>query len=158
MSYGDREKSPQKKKIGTGLRTFLEWDLISFCGVLSKLTYNSLQPQITLVYQTISLLCKLKVHVLAHTALTTLDSIHVFAHTHTHIHAHSHPCVEREDGRTLSEDKSRYRLCWEIYHAISGIIAVAIGIGQVRGCLQYATYLTGGWATQCPLECSDFTD
>lgn len=83
------KKVHRKKKIGTGLRTFLEWDLISFCGVLSKLTYNSLQPQITLVYQTISLLCKLKVHVLAHTALTTLDSIHVFAHTHTHTSTHT---------------------------------------------------------------------
>jgi len=62
-----------------------------------------------------------------------------------------HPCVEREDGRTLSEDKSRYRLCWEIYHAISGIIAVAIGIGQVTlGVFLIAPPLTV-WAVWCGL-------
>lgn len=42
-----------------------------------------------------------------------------------------HPCVEREDGETPPEDKSRLRRCWEVYHAVSGFLAIAIGLGQV---------------------------
>jgi len=61
----EKQVHGKKKKNWDWTQDLLEWDLISFCGGLSKLTYNSLQPQITLVYQTISLLCKLKVHVLA---------------------------------------------------------------------------------------------
>ena len=43
----------------------------------------------------------------------------------------SHPCVEKENGKTPSEEKSLWRRCWEIYHGISGAIAIAIGLGQV---------------------------
>ena len=43
----------------------------------------------------------------------------------------SHPCVDRENGQTPKEDKSVYRRCWEVYHATSGFLAVAIGLGEV---------------------------
>ena len=43
----------------------------------------------------------------------------------------SHPCVEKENGKTPSSDKSRLRKCWEVYHAVSGFLSVAVGLGQV---------------------------
>ena len=43
----------------------------------------------------------------------------------------SHPCVDKENGKTHKDDKSIFRKCWEVYHAVSGLISIAIGIGQV---------------------------
>lgn len=43
----------------------------------------------------------------------------------------SHPCVEKEDGKTPEDEKGPFRRCWEIYHATSGFISVAIGLVQV---------------------------
>ncbi len=44
---------------------------------------------------------------------------------------HSHPCVDKEDGKTPPEEKTAYHKCWELYHAISGFLTIAIGLGQV---------------------------
>lgn len=44
---------------------------------------------------------------------------------------YSHPCVDREDGQTSKAEKSPFRRCWEVYHATSGFLSVALGIGQV---------------------------
>lgn len=42
-----------------------------------------------------------------------------------------HPCVDRENGQTPKEEKSVYRRCWEVYHATSGFLSIALGLGQV---------------------------
>ena len=69
-----------------------------------------------------------------------MTHIHTNAYTHREVlclsfhHAsfpNSHPCVEKEDGKTSSDDKGVYRRCWEIYHGTSGFISIAIGFGQV---------------------------
>ena len=41
--------------------------------------------------------------------------------------------MDKENGKTPSTDKSAYRKCWEVYHAVSGFITMAVGFGQVRG-------------------------
>ena len=56
--------------------------------------------------------------------------------THLHcLYGHcfkcSHPCVDRENGQTPKEEKSVYRRCWEVYHATSGFLSIALGLGQV---------------------------
>ena len=39
--------------------------------------------------------------------------------------------MDKENGKTPRKEKTSYRKCWEVYHAASGFIAVAIGLGQV---------------------------
>ncbi|KAL5499655.1 hypothetical protein EMCRGX_G011109 [Ephydatia muelleri] len=41
-----------------------------------------------------------------------------------------HPCVKREDGKQ-SERKGAWRHCWEVYHAVCGVLIIVIGLGQV---------------------------
>lgn len=63
-------------------------------------------------------------------------------HSLVSLRTYSHPCVNKENGKTPSKEKTAYRKCWEVYHGASGFITVAIGFGQV-GLLQLA--LASGW-------------
>jgi hypothetical protein len=62
-----------------------------------------------------------------------------------------HPCVDRENGQTPKEDKSVYRRCWEVYHATSGFLAVAIGLGEVTLGVFLVVAPFEVWVTWCAL-------
>lgn len=62
-----------------------------------------------------------------------------------------HPCVDRENGKTMSEEKTKYRRCWEIYHATSGFLSIALGLGQVTLGVFLVVAPFEVWVTWCAL-------
>ena len=59
----------------------------------------------------------------------------------------SRPCAAKENGRYLEESekkstfKYKWRQCWEVYHAVSGIISIALGFTQVSVLVGMNTYI-----------------
>lgn len=60
-----------------------------------------------------------------------------------------HPCVESENGKTPSDEKSVFRKCWEVYHAVSGLVTITIGFGQVILGMFLIILPLAWWAAVC---------
>ena len=75
---------------------------------------------------------------------------------------HRRPWSKREDDGAADKEKKatgkegiihKWRRCWQVYHRVSGVIAIAIGYVQVRPCLYFLHMSSRNF---CGIEFCDF--